>query len=1114
MLNFGDSGWKLEMFEIYNWGTFTDKIWKLDCGGATSLLTGANGSGKSTLVDGLLTLLVPSRKRAYNQASGAATKRGDRDESSYVLGVYGKVRDESAEFSRVQQLRSKNNYSVLLARFIDTSSREVVGLAQFFWFDQGVLHKFFVVSTAPLSIEADFMGFENAKDLKKRLKERPNTESFSHFSDYSARFRRLLGLSSETALDLFSQTVSLKAISDLNDFIRAHMLERVDVQDRIEELKKNYENLDRTYKSIQRAREQIVLLTPLIQNGDRYDVLSEEERSVSELVQMLPGYIASKKLSLLSEASSVLEAKSSRNNDQLSEIADKLTVLRATSGEQKAALEKDEAATRIRGIEQEIRHLEETVKSREKRQQEFQTLLARIDIKHIPGEEEFYGFHSSCPGELAGFEEKRAAALSQRDALMIERANLTDKEREDQRELSSLEVRKTQIPERNLLIRREIANNLEIAEESLPFVGEIIRVKNEEAPWEGAIERVLKNFGLRMLVPEKHYARVNQFVSQTYLKGKIVYHRVDTNRGITVQRDLERDSLAYKVEVKAKTEFTSWVQQEIESHFDYVCTDDLLRFQREKRAVTSSGLVKSGMSLHEKNDRTHVGDRREYILGWDNREKIALLRKGIEQIQNKVRLVDQKILEIHDIEKAIGAKIEAVKRLLEFTVYSEIDVAAPRFAIEALRVEYEALLESSQKLQKLREALEKTEREIRNADSRRDELLQLKGALENERNALQREERESRQVLASYHEAECLRLFPMIDSSIDPKTEWKLASVQHIHATTRAKFDAKRNKLERERQSVQSSIISAMAMMKQRYPEESGEVDAAIESLPGFRSIQKKIEHEDLPRHEQRFKDLLNENVIRDVAHFKSCLEEQELEIRERVAGINKRLRAIRYSTATFIRLIIQLSQDTEVREFRRMLLECLPDIGAGQKEDLYTASFEKVKALIEKLDTEERWAHKVTDVRNWLTFSASEIYEADGAEKGHYSDSGGLSGGQKAKLAYTILASAIAYQYGLGNPMQSRSFRFVVVDEAFSKSDETNARYAMDLFKTLNLQLLLVTPLDKIHVAEPYISACHYIDNNESQNYSRVFNLTISEYHEQKKNFSVRSEALTDIAV
>ena len=149
-------------------------------------------------------------------------------------------------------------------------------------------------------------------------------------------------------------------------------------------------------------------------------------------------------------------------------------------------------------------------------------------------------------------------------------------------------------------------------------------------------------------------------------------------------------------------------------------------------------------------------------------------------------------------------------------------------------------------------------------------------------------------------------------------------------------------------------------------------------------------------------------------------------------------------------------------------------------------------------------WTAKVTDVRNWLEFAAEERYREDDTQKAYYSDSSGKSGGQKAKLAYTILASAIAYQYGLDqNEYRTKTFRFVVVDEAFSKSDEQNARYAMRLFEQLQLQLLVITPLDKTHVVEPFITSCHFVNNTPEEDDSKVFNLSIEEYEQRKSSSS-----------
>ena len=68
------SGFRLHRFELYNWGTFHERVWSLHPRGDNALLTGDIGSGKSTLVDALTTLLVPPQKIAYNKAAGAEAR--------------------------------------------------------------------------------------------------------------------------------------------------------------------------------------------------------------------------------------------------------------------------------------------------------------------------------------------------------------------------------------------------------------------------------------------------------------------------------------------------------------------------------------------------------------------------------------------------------------------------------------------------------------------------------------------------------------------------------------------------------------------------------------------------------------------------------------------------------------------------------------------------------------------------------------------------------------------------------------------------------------------------------------------------------------------------------
>src|SRR5581483_12178543 len=124
-------------------------------------------------------------------------------------------------------------------------------------------------------------------------------EVYDEFVQYSRRFRQLMYIGSENALDLFNQIVSIKEIGGLNAFVRNHMLERTDAQDRIKQLQENFMNLTRAHDAIQLAERQLAILEPLMQDTRRY---MEQQARIDETVRsngLLPMYIMMQKKRLL-----------------------------------------------------------------------------------------------------------------------------------------------------------------------------------------------------------------------------------------------------------------------------------------------------------------------------------------------------------------------------------------------------------------------------------------------------------------------------------------------------------------------------------------------------------------------------------------------------------------------------------------------------------------------------------------------------------------------------------------------------------------------------------------------------------------------------------------------
>jgi uncharacterized protein YPO0396 len=255
------AGYRLHCAEVYNWGTFDDHAWRFTAGTDTALLTGNIGSGKSTVVDALTTLLVPSHKAAYNKAAGADAK--ERTLRSYVEGHYKSERNEATGKSRPKGLReNKRTYSVILGVFRNHGHDETVTLAQVFQQREptGQPYRFFVTATKELSIVTDFAEFgTDLRELRKRLRA-SGAEVFDEFPKYATSLRRLLGIRSEQALELFHQTVSMKSVGNLNDFVRDHMLEPSDSTERVRDIIAHFDDLTKAHDAVKRAREQLEAL--------------------------------------------------------------------------------------------------------------------------------------------------------------------------------------------------------------------------------------------------------------------------------------------------------------------------------------------------------------------------------------------------------------------------------------------------------------------------------------------------------------------------------------------------------------------------------------------------------------------------------------------------------------------------------------------------------------------------------------------------------------------------------------------------------------------------------------------------------------------------------------
>ena len=92
-------------------------------------------------------------------------------------------------------------------------------------------------------------------------------------------------------------------------------------------------------------------------------------------------------------------------------------------------------------------------------------------------------------------------------------------------EVKSLKNRKNRLPMNLIQVRDELIQSLGIASSDVPFVAELMKVQEPE--WEGAIEKLLHAFALRMLVPQDLYAPVCKLLNNKNIGMRLVFQKID-----------------------------------------------------------------------------------------------------------------------------------------------------------------------------------------------------------------------------------------------------------------------------------------------------------------------------------------------------------------------------------------------------------------------------------------------------------------------------------------------------------------------------------------------------------------------------------------------------------
>jgi uncharacterized protein YPO0396 len=1087
-------GFRLDRLELWNWGTFHRDVQVLEPRRGWALLVGDNGSGKSTAIDALRTLLVPPRILNYNDASGDGRRPASRDRTrrSYVRGAWASSSTIDSTAPTTQYLREAGCLSAIAAVFTDVGRQVSATLAQVLWEHEEQVRELFAIAPARHSLQDLVEGYANPAEIRRAAR-RNGWQIDDSFAAYAERMRSLLHIPGDKALEVFNRAIGMKEVSDIDAFVRQFMLPSADAFAFIRDtLQPHYRTLLDCWAAIERAERQIALLGPVAECAQRVaqgEGRVEGWRCLQELAQP---YYAVRNLGLLraheGELATALASSEATREKIVARIADH----RRERDDLNAAIAVTDVGPRLQGIDRELNRAEEERKHAQQRRMRVEPAAALLGMSSSLGNGVSFALsrrtweeRERSEGLVASEAEELRATVRHRQEIVL------DDRREKLAELESVERHRVNIPRDFLAIRLRVSEAVGVAPESLPFAGELMEVRSAYSDWAGAIERLLRGFGLSLLVPERLYRPAAEFINSTRLGLRLTFHRVPDRA--MMPPNLANDRVPGRLEFRTEHSLHFWVATELVRRFNHHCCTSIAELESSDRGLTREGLVRDG-TRHIKDDVRPVEDPSARILGWSTDRKIAALRQQIVEAERKSEDFGNAAIEAARTAELARARQNAAHDLLGIADFSDID--PQHWSEEVIRLgnERELLERSSEQLRRLQDRRRVIESEISIGESELSGVMANWGGL---RDRLQgcrdRAQARERQIVTfvEYDHGRAEKDFAEIAAALPQLTIDNADQLAHsAHQTLQGRISNEQGKVN----EASDRMVAGMSNFLSQFPEFRQTLEVGRAYAESFAASLRRIEDEDLPRHRERFEHYLNENLVGDLLMLNRRLEEHQEAIEERIEEINQALQDIDYGDDTYVQLRLVSRSRQDVGDFRRALRSCF-EHGIAPAPEERLRIFERVRLLLEGFQRDPDGTHLVTDVRSWFAAGVRELRRADNSEANYYAATTGKSGGQKAKLAFTILASALSAQYGLSTaPADAPNFRLVVIDEAFSRTDEANSTRAMQLFSRLGFQLLIVAPFDaKAKLAVPFVQTIH-LASNPGDNSSRLTTLTREE--------------------
>jgi uncharacterized protein YPO0396 len=1089
---------RLAQLQVFNWGTFSN-LHTIPISSRGFLFVGRSGSGKSTLLDAISALIIPARWVDFNAAAREINRNSrDRNFVTYVRGAWSEQINNLNGQIATQYLRTGTTWSALALTY-QTPTGDTVVLVQVFWLrgnsnNNTDVRRHFFIFERPFDLR-EMENFDlNIRALKQSFAQ---AAIFDDFTPYCERFCRLLGIDNKMALRLLHKTQSAKNLGDLNAFLRDFMLDKPDTFTVAERLVIEFSELNSAHQTVVTARQQMAILEPARNNAELLANNKIKANNLRELIIGIDCYQERLQKNLLENLIVALKIKLESDTSQVTIITHLLSA-HHTELHYLIQQQSDLGGNQIAQLELEKQQVDSQLDLRLNKRRQAQEACQTLEWLLPENPQSFAELTNYARQELERGQDLTDSNRDKQFNLVKNRCELENEFSAIRKEVQALKTQTSNIPADMLELRKTIAKDLNLNENALPFAGELIDIKHQESHWQGAIERLLRGFALSLLVEEKYYGSFSNYINSKHLGKRIVYLRMSVNY-FKVNKSIALDSVIQKLIIKDGN-YQEWLKEELKQRYDYTCAENLQAFKTLEKALTLEGQIRHGKSRHEKDDRRQLNDRLNWVLGFNNREKLNLCEREAQILADKLSLLSQEINTLSQSDKIRKYRDTCCQMLVNIQ-WQEIDVAPLLDRIEAIKQKLHDTLHGNQDLQMINKLIAQQRIDIETTDS-------------NLRNARIEQEQTNKQINANLEKVIKITNNPKLDLTPYQNDNIALYYEKITKELTLDNLDESSRKVERkivaeadllntECNKLKTTIENSFAEYKRKWPMDASDLDPNIHSAPDFFSKLQRLELDGLPAYEQRFFELLENQSHQNLAALATHLSQARKEIFKRMDLVNESLRQAPFNPGTFLRIEAQDRQLSDVREFKQQIQQALSYAWTNDKEHAETR-FIILSELVKKLSSAEpeqkRWVESVLDVRLHVEFIGIEFDCENKIIETHRSGAG-KSGGQRQKLATTCLAAALRYQLG-GDEHYPPTYAPVILDEAFDKADNEFTALAMNVFASLGFQMIVATPLKSVMTLEPFIGGACFVDIADRKK-SSIFMI---EYNEELHRLNVMS--------